>query len=475
MNMLGLRWMCALAALLLAACSKPVPVPVREFIAPVPQEWQSAEADPAEPGAEWWTLYDDPGLDEVIRKALDCNQNLLAATARIEAASQDRRVAAAGKWPDLSIGSNRVRQRQNFVGLPFPGLSDRVLSNTFSNAGLSFNVSWEADLWHRVSSRVLAAEAAVGAREADLAAARLSLTGQVAKAWFAAVEAREQGRLAEAVVEHLEGVLERTRERYRFGSRSPVDVRVAESDIERAKASVRERQRARDLFVRQVEMLACEYPAGEWALAATLPEMPARVPAGLPSQLLERRPDFASARHELLGADARIVQARSALRPSFALTTIGGTSSNTLLDLVNPSLQVWNYGLAFAQPLFNRGRLKANVRLTEAQADELAARLEGLAERAYLEVESALAAEETLRDQESDLRASQARTREAIALAEQRYSAGMGDVFSILSLRRAALEAEIATLSLRRATIDNRVDLHLALGGGFAPATAPPR
>ena len=463
----------ALTALLLAACSRPVPVPVREFQAPVPATWRAAETDGSEPGPTWWSHYDDPGLDWVIRKALDCSQNLRATAARVEVAVQNQRIAGAGKWPELSIGANRLRQRQNFVGLPFPGLAGRVLSNTFSNAGLSFNVSWEADLWHRIDSQKLSAAAGIAAREADLAAARLSLSGQVAKAWFAAVEAQEQINLAEAIVDHLGIVLERTRERYRFGSRSPVDVRLAEGDMERARASVRERQRARDQLVRQIEVLACEYPAGELAPAAALPSIPAQVPAGLPSQLLGRRPDVAAARSELLGADARIVQAKAALRPSFALTSLAGTSSDTLLDLVNPSLQVWNYGLGIAQPLFNRGRLKANVRISEAQAEEMAARLRALAAVAYLEVESALAAEQTLRKQEGDLRASQESTREAVLLAEQRYSAGMGDVFSILALRRSLLETEAAALALRRATLDNRVDLHLALGGGFDPVADP--
>ncbi len=464
-----MKWALAPTALLLAACSKPVQLPVHQFDVPVPEVWQGGESEASTPPTEWWTDYDDSGLDSTIRKALECSQNLEAASARVEIATLDSHIAGTRKWPELSIGANRIRQRQNFVGLPFPGLADRVLSNTFSNAGLSFNIAWEADLWNRLSSEKLAADATVSAREADQAAARLSLSGQVAKAWFAAVEAQEQIKLAQAVVEHLEIVLERTRERYRFGSRPSVEVRVAEGDIERARATVRERERARDMFVRQVEVLACEYPAGEMPLTEGLPAMPPQVPAGLPSDLVGRRPDLLSAERELLGADARIVQARAALKPSFSLTTVAGTSSNTLLDMVNPGLQIWNYGLGFAQPLFNRGRLKSNVRITEAQAEEAAARYEGLLWTAYLEVESALAAEKTLREQESDLRASQRSTRDAIGLAEQRYRAGMGDVFSILALQRSVLETEIAVLGLRRVAIDNRVDLHLALGGGFAP------
>ena len=458
----------AVPALLVAGCSKQLDLPVHQFNVPAPEDWQAAATEPLAPGSDWWAYLNDPGLDAAIRKALDCSHSLQAATARIEIAVQERLIVGAGDWPELSLGASRIRQRQNFVGLPFPGLSDQVLKSSYSNAGLTFNVGWEADLWNRLGSQKLAADAGIAAQEADRLAVRLSLSGQVAKAWFAAVEAHSQVEASQAVVEHLEAVAEWTRARYLYGSHSPSDVRIAESDIERARARVQEHERARDRFVRQVEVLACEYPAGERALAAELPGLPSHVPAGLPSELLRRRPDLIAAEQALLGADARIVEARAALRPGFALTTTAGTASNQLLDLVNPSLNAWSYALGFALPLFNRGRLKANVQATEARSREAAANYESLMWKAYLEVESALASEETLQNQQRLLRDSQVTTRAAIDLAEQRYAAGMGDIFRILTLQRSVLEAQSAVLALQRAKIDNRVDLHLALGGSFS-------
>ena len=465
---MNLRLAIAVAALVVAACSKQVDLPVHQFNVPAPEGWQAAATEPLAPGSDWWAYLDAPGLDAAIRKALDCSQGLQAATARIEIAVQERLIVGASDWPEIHIGASRIRQRQNFVGLPFPGLSDQVLTSTYSNAGLTFNIGWEADLWNRLRSQKLAADAGIVAQEADRLAVRLSLSGQVAKAWFAAVEAHSQVEAAQAVVEHLEAVAGWTRESYLYGSRSPSDVRVAESDIERARARVREHERARDRFVRQVEVLACEYPAGERALAAELPSLPSQVPAGLPSELVQRRPDLIAANQALLGADARIVEARAALRPGFALTTTAGTASNRLLDLVNPGLNAWSYALGIAQPLFNRGRLKANVQATEARSREAAANYESLMWKAYLEVESALAAEETLQNQQRLLQDSQVTTRAAIDLAEQRYAAGMGDIFSILALQRSVLETRSAVLALQRARIDNRVDLHLALGGSFS-------
>ncbi len=464
-----MRILSALAgAILLASCSKPIDLPTHEIQVPTPASWQGADVESNEPAATWWTYFEDEGLDAAIRKALSCNQNLAAAAARIETAMEERVMAQAGKLPTLSFGANRLRQRQNFVGLPFPGLSDRVLSNTFSNAGLAFNVDWEPDVWKRVSAQKLASEATVQQRVADRQSAMLSLSGQAAKAWFAATEARRQIELAEDLLENTRITSRRTLERYKYGSRTSIDVRVAEAEIARSVSAIRQREQLRDRFVRQLEILACEYPAGDRAVAGGLPELKLGVPAGLPSELVHRRPDLIAAEQALLAADARIVQAKAALRPSFSLTSAGGTSSNTLLDLVNPGLRVWDLVAGLAMPLFNAGSLKANVRATQSRAREAAANYENRVWSAYLEVETALSAEGSLLEQERALQDVLASTHQAIKLAEKRYAAGMSDIFTVLALQRTALQTESTILGLHRTRIDNRIDLHLALGGGFA-------
>ena len=220
--------------LALGACSKPVPVPVHDLRVPVPDQWHAAETTAPAVSAKWWSYFGDPGLDAAIERALACSEDLRAASARIRVASQERVIAGAADRPELSLGINRIRQRQNFVGLPFPGLRDRVLSNTFSNAGLSFNVAWEADVWNRIAADKLAAEASARMREAELLGARLSLSAQVAKAWFAAVEAQRQIVLAEQVLANLETIAERRQVRFQAGSGSLTDVRLAEADVARA-------------------------------------------------------------------------------------------------------------------------------------------------------------------------------------------------------------------------------------------------
>ncbi len=461
------------AAVVFLGCSKPVQRPVRQFTIEAPRAWKSGAVDAAAADTNWWDYFSDRGLDLAIGEALTKNSDLRAAAARIEAARQESHIASSADLPEMSLGVNRARQRQNFVGLPFPGLAGKVLSSTNTNTGLSLNLAWEVDVWNRIKAGKLVAAATLESREADLAGARLSLTGQAAKAWFAAIEAERQVGIAKASLASYETSAERVRARYHAGIRPSLDLRLALSEIDRARALVKQREQQRDAFVRQLEALAGRYPAGEHILAEDLPEVPRHIPAGLPAELIHRRPDLISAERALLAADTRIAEAKAVLRPSFALTSGLGTSSNKLADLLNPNVQVWNYVTNIVMPIFNNGRLKAGVRANEARAMEAAANYESRILTAYREVETALAAESILAEHKQALESA---TRNALAarnLAEQRYRAGLSDIITVLSSQRTALDSESALLTIRRARLDNRVDLHLALGGGFSPAAAP--
>jgi outer membrane protein TolC len=203
--------------------------------------------------------------------------------------------------------------------------------------------------------------------------------------------------------------------------------------------------------------------------------MPAHAPAGLPSELVHRRPDLIVVERELLVSDARVAQSRANLRPRFTLTSAAGTASNQLRDLVDGDLLVWNLIGGLIQPIYNRGRLKAGVAHDEAMVTEAMARYEGSLLRAYGEVEIALAAEDILARREVALESATRQSLAARDLAEDRYRRGLADIITVLSSQRTALDSESQLLALRRQRLDNRVDLHLALGGGFeAAAPVPP-
>ena len=472
---MNLRTVFILGSLVLAAgCSRPLQRPERSLSVAPPKVWQGGETiTAASEETDWWAHFGDRGLDNAVSRALTFNQDLRAAAARVSAAEAEARIAGAAMRPSVDLSLNRGRQRQNFVGLPIPGREGSVLSTTYSSAGVSLGIAWEADVWGRINAGKLVAAATTQARQADLIAARLSLTGQVTKAWFAAIEAQRQVGLTRASLKSYETSAERVRERFQRGLRPSLDLRLALTEIQRGEALLQQRQEQLRRAVRQLEILLGDYPKGEHALAEDLPRVPEAVPAGLPSELVHRRPDLVSVERELLAADARIQQSKADLRPRFSLTTSGGTASNSLTDLLDGDFLAWSLIGGLTQPIYNRGRLKTAVKRDEAHAREVAARYESAMLRAYGEVESALAAASALAGREKALEAATKQSLGARDEAERRYRAGLAGIITVLSSQRTALDSESQLLTVRRQRLDNRVDLHLALGGGFATNVPP--
>ena len=458
----------ALALLLAAGCSQSLSRPDRAFTVQAPAAWTAPQLPDEDPSGDWWGYFGDAKLDKAVTEALLHNKSLTAAAARIEAAQQQSRIAGAAALPEVTAGFNRTRQRLNFIGLPIPGGEDAVLSSINTTLGPSLNVAWEPDVWGKVKAAKLASTAEVQATQADLIGARLSLTGQVSKAWFAAIEANRQLQLAKAALESYQYSSDRVRARFEAGVRPSLDLRLTLTEVRNAESQVQQRRQQLDAAVRQLETLLGKYPAAEYALAEDLPRCPDGAPAGLPSELVHRRPDLIAAERRLLASDARIDQAKTDLRPRFNLTSGLGTSTNQLQDILSGDVLIWNLVGGVTAPLFNNGRLKATVRQNESVSAEAAATYENSLLLAYREVETALAADSYLNEQEKALDAATKQALAAQQLAEDRYRSGLADIITLLDSQRSAISAESALLNVRRARLDNRVDLHLALGGGFS-------
>ncbi len=462
-----------LSTVVLAGCARHLPPPEHTFRVIAPDQWSGGELTPVPSGTDWWTYFGNAELERLIEEALEGNHDLLAAAARIETARADAVIAGAPLLPDTNVTVNRSQQRQNFIGFPIPGSESNVLSTTSTNYGLRVNASWEPDLWGRIRSGENAALTNTRIRFADLAAARLSLGGQVAKVWFGAVEAQRQLDLAEATLESFRVSSERVRARFQGGLRPSLDLRLALTEVARAQAALEQRLEQRDRGVRQLEALMGRYPTGEYALGADLPTLADVIPGGLPAELVHRRPDLVAAELQLVAADTRIAQAQADLRPRFSLTSGTGTSSGSLIDLIDNDLFVWNFVGNLVQPLFNNGRLKAAVVRNESLAEEAVANYESRLLASYREVESALGAEDVLARRERALEEAVLQSSAARTLAEQRYQAGLTDIITVLSAQRTAYNSESQLLGIRRTRLDNRVDLHLALGGGFDTGDVP--
>jgi len=458
----------------LAACAvQPPPRMQPEIGTPTPDSWTAADAVVAEPDDAWWASFDDPQLTALIELALERNQDLRVASARLDRAAAEARIAGADLKPMVGIGLDASRRRQNFVGLPIPG--EGVPSATFESYGVSLDASWEIDLWGRIRARTRAAVADFQAAEAELRGAKLSLAAQTAKTWFAVEEALEQVMLAEDSAASFAESAENLRTRYKQGVRPPLDLRLALSNVTAARASLERRRAVLDATMRQLEVLLGDYPSAELLdtyPTEALPPMPEPVPAGLPAEMVARRPDLIAAERRLAAADQRWLEARRALYPRLSLTASGGTSSNSLGDLLDGDFSVWGLFGNLTQPLFQGGRLRAGIGRAEAITDEAVARYVGSVLQAYSEVEIALATEGYLAAEEQQLELNVGHNIAAERLAEERYRAGVGRYLELLESQTRSFVARSELLNLRRSRLANRVDLHLALGGGFETDTA---
>ena len=440
----------------------------------VPAAWTGRDDTGGPPALAWWADFGDPGLDDVVQSALLQNYDLQAAAARLDQALADSRIAGADLQPALQVGLNGSQRKQNFIGFPIPGAEDRVLSSVFTNFGVSLDLTWEADLWGRLRAGARAALADLQSRAADLRAAQLSLAGQTTKAWFASAEAQQQLRLAEASVASFRISSEYVRERFEQGLRPSLDVRLALSNLATAEALREQRGQQFDASIRQLEVLMGRYASGTTAIPSALPAAPAVIPGGLPAELVRRRPDVVAAERRIAAARQRLQVAQRDLYPRFSLTANTGTATGALQDLVKRNFGVWTLLGNVIQPLLQGGRLRAGVDRAEARAAEELAVYANTTLQAFSEVETALSAEEYLVERERYLEISAEQSRAAETIADDRYRSGLDDYITVLESQRLALQAEGDLIAARRQRLENRVDLYLALGGGFDQAPAVP-
>lgn len=430
----------------------------------------SPESQPA--NERWWASLGDEALAAAIEQAFEHNRDLHVAAARVEEALAEARIAGARRSPSAQLAGEAGRQRQNFIGLPLPG-GDDVLSSTATTFGLALHASWEPDLWGRLSAGERAAAADAAAELEDLFAAHLSLAGQVAKAWFALAEARLQGELVQSTVGSYRTQVELLHERHLLGRAEALDLHLFENQLASAEAALELHREQEARALRRLELLLGRAPRGTEPGSAHLPRIAGPIPAGLPADLAWRRPDLVAAARRLEALDWRLSAARAELLPALRLTGSLGRRSSELSDLFDSDFDVWSLAANLVQPLFEGGRLRAQVERADARAR---AALEQLAQdflRALFEVESALAAEEHLARREEHLERAAREAASARVLAEERYFRGLVDVLFLLDAQRRDLLGQGELLTLRRARLETRIDLFLALGGDFGAATPP--
>ncbi|MDF1826608.1 MAG: efflux transporter outer membrane subunit [Verrucomicrobiales bacterium] len=432
------------------------------------------------PDRHWIESFNDSNLTTFVDSVLENNKDLKAAQSRIEIARTTANITAADLYPQLQGSGSGGRSLQNYIGFPIPGTPPgSVLSTRNNQFGLSLDLSWEIDLWGRIRAATKASVADFEASRYDSATAELSLAGQAAKAWFALAEAKDQVALTEATIRTFSGTESLLRDRFESGIEEngrnfASELLLSSADVSRARESLQTQLDLAQRTSRQLEVLAGSYPAGQAGKSARLPDFPAKVPADLPSALLERRPDLAAAERRIAAADERVMEAKKSLLPAIGLTSSFGTTSEDISDILDSGFSVWSVAGNLAQPILQGGRLRANVSRREAELQLAATEFEQAALTAFSEVENALASEEFLTNRVTALIRTARLTSSAYERARDEFETGTGDILTVLAAQQQEFTARSQLLSVRRLRLENRVDLYLALGGSFRAYDPPP-
>jgi len=421
-------------------------------------------------GAEWWKLYGDVRLDQLVAEALEHNADLALAVARVDEARARLGIARADQWPGVDASFNRSRQQSSERGSqPLPASAPRE-TNSYR---AQLNVAYEVDLWGRLRSATDAARAELLATEAARETVRITLAAQVVQGYFALRALDEQIDATRRSLSTRSEWLGLQQKRLDEGVISEFDYRQLEADVAAARAQLPalEHERARQENALAVLLGRSPKSIYEGNIARAAEEnasaTPPLVPAGLPSELLLRRPDLIEAEQRLIAANARIGEARAALFPSLTLTGMLGSESTLLRDLFSGPAGIWSLAAAVTQPIFAGGRLRAGIEAVEARERQALAQYQQAIRNAFREVRDAIHAQEKMRERflAEDQRV--AALRQSLRLAKLRYENGVASQLDVLDAERNLLNAEQSRADALRAQRAAVADLFRALGGGW--------
>jgi multidrug efflux system outer membrane protein len=416
--------------------------------------------------SDWWKLYGDPKLDELVASTLERNADIRLAVARIEEADANLRAANAAFLPEIDLGgnANRTRFSTTTVLPPPPGVPV-----TRNNVRLALSTSFELDFWGRLRRGVEAVRAQMLATRYAGDVVALTLQGLTAQAYFALRSLDAQLIVTRETLATREDALAYVRARAKGGVASELEVAQAEGARADIATQLKDLERQRALIEHQ---LAAVTGRLDLAVASgdlrTLP-MPPLPPSGLPSALLERRPDIQQAEQQLVSANAQIGVAKAAMFPTISLTGFAGGESATLASLLNNTGSgIWSVGFGLNLPLFDAGRYRALTDAAIARAHQAVASYQKAVETGFREVADALASVRLTSSSEQDYEVSVAAARKALRLSRMRYEAGYSPFLEVLDAQRTANINELAALRNRQSLLSATVDLMKALGGGWS-------
>ncbi|ACB77086.1 efflux transporter outer membrane subunit [Opitutus terrae] len=423
--------------------------------------WKTADPADALPRGAWWNLFGDPVLDGLETRALAANQDLRAAAARVEQARAAAGIARGDYWPQLAAHGAVIREQ-----------TSQTTENVFPDPRTTtyrapLTAAWELDLFGRVRRLNESARDVAAASEATFESVRLSLTADVAANYFALRATERELVLLDDTVRLRRRALELATARVRSGTAADLDAARAETELASTEAERATLANQRSALANALATLVGE-PASGFVLAVVEhePVLP-HVPAGLPSELLERRPDIAAAERSLAAANARIGVAKAAFFPAISLTGSAGYASADIDRLTESDSRIWSIGPQLYLPIFQGGRNRANLARSRAAYDEAVAAFRQRVLVALREVQDALTASRLIGEEAAAQQRALESSRRAQRLAQIRYDAGYVSYLEVIDAQRTALATERATARLIGRQLATRVALIKALGGGW--------
>lgn len=399
----------------------------------------------------WVTQFDDPQLQTLVTDALKFNSNLREAAARVERAAAFVRVAGGELYPAITAVGRKGDE------------SGAGIDASFVRA------AWELDVWGRIRYGVRSARDQHAAAQEEYDFARSSLAALVIKSWFLVTEATLQKQLITDIVGSSSALVQFSEERARVGIGSDFDVSSARVSLETYRDSLAQVELSRQQAVRALELLVGRYPSAELEASQSLPAVADSIPAGLPSELLERRPDIVAAQRRVDAAFNLVQEARAARLPSISISATGSHLSSDLFVLQDRNDIEWSAGGTILAPLFRGGALAGQVQVRTAEQDAAIAAYGDTVLKAFSEVEDALSSERLMQEREAILTAAAVEAERAVGFAQTRYRVGSGDLRAVQQQQLAYHSTRMSLLRVQSERRIQRVNLHLALGGDFAP------
>jgi len=424
-----------------------------------PAKWTASAAGSGAVTDNWLATFNDEQLTAAVAEAIVNNADLQVGAARVEQALLYAKLAGSNLYPSVDV---LARGGAKMSG-DNSGLKGALISAT-----------WELDLWGRVRYGRAAAEADARSAEADFEYARESIAAAVAKSWFLATEAGLQAQVARNTIQGGEELVRLAQSRTQVGAGNDEDVYVARANVGTYRDTLRQIELSREQAIRALEILLGRYPAAAAAVTPQLPNQPPPVPAGLPSELLERRPDVIAAERRIAAAFNRVQEARAARLPSISLTAGVSAISSDLFLLQEHDNPVWNLGARLLMPLYKGGALQTQVEIRTAEQRQAVATYASVGLRAFSEVENALANEFAARDREQILTETLADTQRALEMVQIQFNVGSTDLRFVTQRQLALVSTQAALIRMQAEQRVQRVNVHLALGGSFTiPAPKP--